>query len=91
MGNEKAIEILANIRVQYLLENKQEEAEALFLGMRTIAAHTNRPYIKCNNCDKWYRRQVEEQAYDDENNLNEYYCYCPYCGEEYEWNDCYWR
>jgi len=91
MENEKAIEILANIRVQSLLDKKQEEADALFLGMRYLASITKRPYVKCENCGKWYRRQIEEQSYDAENNLNEYYCYCPYCGEEYEWNDCYWR
>lgn len=90
MGNEKAIEILASIRVQYLLDKKQEEADAVFLGMKSLAANTNRPYIRCKNCSKWYRRQVEEQAYD-EYDINIYYCYCPYCGEEYEWNDCYWR
>ena len=89
MGNEKAIEILASIRVQYLLDNKQEEAEALFLGMRYLASITNRPYVRCKNCGKWYRRQVEEQAYD-ENDIEVYYCYCPYCGEEYEWDNCYW-
>ena len=90
MENEKAIEILANIRTQYLLDNKQEEADALFLGMRYLASITNRPYVKCENCGKWYRRQIEEQAYD-ENDVAVYYCYCPYCGEEYEWNECYWR
>lgn len=90
MGNEKAIEILANIRVQYLLDKKQEEADAVFLGMKSLVAETNRPYIKCKNCGKWYRRQVEEQAYDKDD-IAVYYCYCPYCGEEYEWNECYWR
>lgn len=90
MGNEKAIEILANIRVQYLLDKKQEEADALFLGMRYLASITNRPYVKCKNCGKWYRRQIEEQAYD-ETDIVVYYCYCPYCGEEYEWKECYWR
>ena len=62
----------------------------LFLGVRTIAACTNQPYIQCKNCGKWYRRQVEEQAYD-ESDIAVYYCYCPYCGEEYEWDECYWR
>jgi hypothetical protein len=90
MENEKAIEILANIRTQSLLDNKQEEADALFLGMRYLASITNRPYIKCKNCGKWYRRQVEKQDYD-EFDINTYYCHCPYCGEEYEWNDCHWR
>lgn len=90
MENEKAIEILANIRVQSLLDEKQEEAEALFLGMRYLASITNRPYVKCKNCGKWYRRQVEEQAYD-EDDVVVYYCHCPYCSEEYEWNECYWR
>ena len=90
MENEKAIEILASIRVQYLLDKKQEEADAVFLGMKSLAANTNRPYVKCKDCGKWYRRQVEEQAYD-ENDVVVYYCYCPYCGEEYEWNECYWR
>ena len=90
MENEKAIEILANIRVQSLLDEKQEEADALFLGMRYLASITNRPYIKCKNCGKWYRRPIGEQAYD-ENDVVVYYCYCPYCSEEYEWNECYWR
>ena len=90
MENEKAIEILANIRVQSLLDEKQEEADALFLGMRHLASITNRPYIKCKSCGKWYRRRVEQQVYD-KSNIAIYYCYCPYCGEEYEWDDCYWR
>ena len=90
MENEKAIEILANIRTKYLLNKKQEEADAVFLGMKSLAANTNRPYVKCTYCGKWYRRQVEEQDCD-EFGVNTYYCYCPHCGEEYEWNDCYWR
>ena len=90
MENEKAIEILASIRVQSLLNKKQEEADALFLGMKYLALATNRPYVKCKNCGKWYRRQVEKRT-RDEYDVVEYYCYCPYCGEEYSWNDCYWR
>ena len=38
MGNEKAIEILANIRVQYLLDKKQEEADAALNGMAAKSA-----------------------------------------------------
>lgn len=90
MENEKAIEILANIRTQYLSEKKQEEANALFLGMRYLASMTNNPYVKCKNCGKWYRRQIEKQICD-EYDVVVYYCYCPYCGEEYEWKECYWR
>lgn len=90
MENEKAIEILASIRVQSLLDNKQEEANALFLGMRYLASITDRPYVKCKNCGKWYRRQVEEQAYDEDDAVV-YYCYCPYCGEEFEWKEYFWR
>lgn len=91
MENEKAIEILANIRVQYLSEKKYEEANALFLGMRYLASKTSRPYIKCDTCSKWYRRSIEEQVYNNRLDLYEYYCYCPYCGEEYSWNEGYWR
>lgn len=90
MENEKAIEILANIRVQSLLDNKQDEADALFLGMRYLASITDRPYIKCKNCGKWYRRQVEEQVYDEDDALV-YYCYCPYCSEEFRWKEYFWK
>ena len=90
MENEKAIKILANIRIQYLLDKKQEEAEAIFLGMRSLAANTDRPYVKCKNCGKWYRSQIAAIGCD-KNDMAVYYCWCPYCGEKYEWNDCYWR
>ena len=90
MENEKAIKILANIRVQSLLDEKQEEADALFLGMRYLASITSRPYVKCNSCGKWYRRQIEELAHNEED-VVVYYCHCPYCDEEFEWNECYWR
>lgn len=86
MGNEEAIKILASIRVQSLLDNKQEEADALFLGMRYLASTTNRPYIKCKDCGKWYRRQVEGQVYE-EDDAAVYYCYCPHCGEEFKWKE----
>ena len=90
MENEKAIKILANIRTQYLSDKKQEEADALFLGMRYLASMTDNPYVQCKNCGKWYRRQVEEQVCDEDNDVVVYYCYCPYCGEEYQWKECYW-
>lgn len=90
MKDEKAIEILANIRTQYLSDKKQEEADALFLGMRYLALMTDNPYIQCKGCGKWYRRQTEKQT-PEENEVITYYCYCPYCSEEYEWNECYWR
>ena len=88
MTNEEAIQILNNMILEYPKDSLA--TQALFLGVRTIATCTNQPYIQCKNCDKRYRRQVEKQAYD-ENDIAVYYCYCPYCGEEYEWNECYWR
>lgn len=88
MTNEEAIQILNKMVSEYPEDSLA--AQALFLGVRTIAACTNQPYIQCKDCGKWYRRQIEEQAYD-ENDVVVYYCYCPYCGEEYEWNECYWR
>lgn len=88
MTYERAIILLSQM---YLPCFDEEEKEALDLAINTLSDKTTKPYITCPKCGKRYRRQIEEQSYDAENNLNEYYCYCPYCGEEYEWNDCYWR
>ena len=84
----RAIMLLSQM---YLPQFDEEEKEALDMAINALSNEDTKNYIVCPKCGYHYKKQVETMVYDAEYNINEYCCHCPSCGEEYTWNDCYWR
>ena len=89
MTNEEAICAIDDIMIQ--LPEDSRAAEALFKTKVELSKNTKNPYFQCNKCGYWFMRKIEKEEYDKEFDITDYYCHCPSCGKEYQWNNCYWR
>jgi len=47
--------------------------------------------LQCAQCQKPILLQAETREYDSDDRITTFSAKCPYCGKNYEWNDCYWR
>lgn len=46
--------------------------------------------LRCLQCQKPILLQAETREYDSDYRITTFASKCPYCGKNYEWNDC-WR
>lgn len=97
MDKYKAATILKNILEKAPESFTEEGKEAIEEGIfalykdysKTRSAATLA--LRCSQCQKPILLQAETREYDSDYGITTFSAKCPYCGKNYEWNDCYWR
>ena len=97
MDKYKAATILKNIlekSPEFFTEEGKEAIEEGILALYKDCSRRSSPVIKalrCSQCQKPILLQAEKREYDSDYGITTFSAKCPYCGKNYEWNDCYWR
>ena len=97
MNKFKAATILKNTLDKHSDSFTEEGKEAIEEAILTLyKAHIDLTgsrcvALRCRKCNNIICLDTYNVKYDEEYKYSTFTANCPYCGKQYEWNDCYWR